>query len=244
MIQGLSVLAVIAARGGSKGLPRKNVLPVGGKPLIAWTIEAARAARHVDRVVLSSDDAEIIAVAKEHDCDVPFVRSAALASDTASSVDVVLDAIERVPGFDIVVLLQPTSPLRSASDIDCTISRLVASGAPCCVTLRPASDHPYWTFRIDATGRLAGFCVPAEALPVRRQDLPPAWCLNGAVYAARTEWFLRTRTFLSGDTVGFEMPAERSIDIDTPADFEFLRSVLEKSDLASGPSFNLSKVVP
>lgn len=226
MIDGLRVLALVAARGGSKGVPGKNVLPVGGKPLIAWTLDAARGSRYVDRLVLSSDDAGIIGVAREHGCDAPFVRDAALATDSASSVDVVLDALERLPEYDVIVLLQPTSPLRSTGDIDATLERLVSTGAPACVTVRPAEEHPYWTFQLGPDGRLSRFAEPAAGLPLRRQDLPAAWCLNGAVYAARIPWFRRERSFLSPATVAQPMPAERSIDIDTPADVDRLRALL------------------
>jgi CMP-N,N'-diacetyllegionaminic acid synthase len=233
VIEGLSVLAIVTARGGSKGVPGKNVLLIDGKPLIAWTIEAARASRYVDRLVLSCDDASIIDIARRQGCEVPFVRDAALATDTATSIDVVLDALIRVPGYDIAVLLQPTSPLRTHEDIDATLERLVRSGAPACVTVRPAEEHPYWTFRLEDDGRLARFAEAPAGMPLRRQELPPAWCLNGAVYAARAEWFRRERTFLSPETVAQPMPAERSLDIDTPADVERLRSLLGNRPNAS-----------
>lgn len=225
MIDGSSVLAIVAARGGSKGLPGKNIMPVAGRPLIQWSIDAARGSRHVDRLILSSDDSAIIEVARNAGCDVPFVRDATLATDEASSMDVVADALGRVPGYEIVVLLQPTSPLRTATDIDGALTRLIESGAPACVSVREADDHPYWTFRVDPAGRLARFAEPDGGMPQRRQDLPQAWCLNGAVYAARTDWFMRTRTFLSAETVGFPMPAERSLDIDTFADIEQFKKI-------------------
>lgn len=234
MIDGLRVLALIPARGGSKGLPGKNILPVGGRPLLAWTIRAARASRYVDRLVLSSDDPAIIAVAEREGCEVPFRRDAALATDEASSVDVVLDAIARLPGHDIVMLLQPTSPLREAADIDATLETLCRRGAEACVTVRPAEEHPYWTFRLDATGRLAPYCTPAGGIPAQRQRLPEAWCLNGAVYAARIPSFLRTKSFLGAHTVAQTMPAERSPDIDTRDDLEQVeRALRERADPSS-----------
>lgn len=231
MIGGRSVLALITARGGSKGVPGKNILPIGGKPLIHWTIDAARASRYIDRLILSSDDATIMAAAAAGGCEVPFRRDASLAGDGASSIDAVVDALERVPGYDIVVLLQPTSPLRSTADIDGVLERLESSGAPACVTVRAAEEHPYWTFYTDEQGCLAHYAQPLAGVPTRRQDLPKAWCLNGAVYAARTEFFLKFRSFLTAQTVCYQMPIERSLDIDTPADVERLISTMHNTGL-------------
>lgn len=227
MISDQRVLAVVTARGGSKGVPGKNILPIGGTTLLRMTIDAARASRHIDRLVLSSDDPAIMQVALNAGCDVPFRRADSLASDVASSTDVVADALERLPGYSIVVLLQPTSPLRTGSDIDAALALLIRSGAPTCASIRAAQEHPYLTFQCDAVGQLVPFARHAEGETLRRQELPPAWCLNGAVYVANVEWFLRERTFLSPQTVGYVMPADRSMDIDTWADIEQLRRVLE-----------------
>lgn len=234
MIDGKSVLAVITARGGSKGVPGKNIMIIGGRPLIQWSIDAARDARYVDRLILSSDDTAIMEVARKGGCDVPFVRDPALATDTASSVDVIADALQRVPGYDVVVLLQPTSPLRTAKDIDGTIALLMDSKAPACVSVREAEEHPYWTFKLGADGRLTRFVEPGGGMPQRRQDLPQAWCLNGAVYAANVEWFLRNRTFLSPETVAFPMPAERSVDVDTFEDIEKVNRLIGNAVRPSG----------
>jgi CMP-N,N'-diacetyllegionaminic acid synthase len=236
VIDNLSVLALIPARGGSKGLPGKNILPVAGRPLLAWTIHAARASRYIDRLVLSSDDSAIIAVAEQEGCEVPFRRDVALATDEVSSVDVVIDAIERLPSHDVVVLLQPTSPLRVAADIDATLETLFRCDADACVTVRPAEEHPYWTFRIADSGHITPYCTPADRIPEQRQQLPMAWCLNGAVYAARIPWFLRTRTFISAQTVGQPMPAERSADIDTNADLELVECLLRERTAATSAS--------
>ncbi|HSV68519.1 MAG TPA: acylneuraminate cytidylyltransferase family protein [Methylibium sp.] len=219
MIAGQNVLALIPARGGSKGLPGKNIAPVAGRPLLAWTVDAARGSRHIDRTVLSSDDEDIIATAAGLGLEVPFRRRAELARDDTPSIDVVLDALDRLPGYGIVVLLQPTSPRRTAADIDAALERMQAAGAPAVVSLRAAEDHPAWTFRLGADGRLLRYVDDAQlAAATRRQDLPPAWCLNGAVYAARVDWLRRTRSFVAEGTVGSEMPAERSLDIDTAED--------------------------
>jgi CMP-N,N'-diacetyllegionaminic acid synthase len=218
VIQGLSVLALITARGGSKGLPGKNLRPVQGRPLIDFTIAAARAAACVDRVVLSTDDDEIARVGQACGCEVPFRRPAALGSDTATSMDVVLHALDQLSHHDIVVLLQPTSPAREAGDIDATVQRLLAAQAPACVSVCAANESPYWMFSLGEHARLKPLLDSPAA--TRRQDLPPVYVLNGAVYAARTDALKRIGSFLGPETVAHVMPRERSIDIDTLDDFE------------------------
>ena len=224
MIGDSRVLALIPARGGSKGLPGKNIRLVGARPLLAWTIDAARAARTVDRVVLSSDDDAIMDAAQAYGCDVPFRRPAELATDTAASIDVVLHALDLLPGYDVVVLLQPTSPLRSAVDIDAACARL-HEGAPSCVSVCAVQQSPYWMYRLDEQHALAPLLATPPGI-TRRQDLPPVYMLNGAVYAARVDWLRRTRGFVTRETVAHVMPAERSIDIDTIDDFEAFRKAV------------------
>jgi len=221
MIGGRKVLAVIPARGGSKGVPRKNLREVAGKPLIAWSIEAVRGCRHVDRLVLSSDDAEIIAVASRWGCEAPFVRPAALAQDDTPGVEPALHAIDMLPGYDLVVLLQPTSPLRSAADIDGCIALMDERGAPACVSVSPAEQSPYWMFALETGDRMRPL-LPVASPAARRQDLPAAFVLNGAVYVADCAWLRQNRTFLADRTIGYVMPAERSLDIDTEFDLEIL----------------------
>lgn len=221
VIEGRSVLAVITARGGSKGLPGKNLRALRGRPLIAWTIEAARQSRVIDRLILSSDDNDIVRVAREFGCEAPFVRSSGLSGDAAASVDVVLDAMDRVPGFDVVVLLQPTSPLRAAADIDGAVTQMTIAGAPACVSVNEAATHPWLVFEEDAAGRLKPYVAPLPGASLRRQDLPQAWVVNGAVYAAEAGWLRRERTFVkAGATILWPMPAVRSIDIDSLEDFQ------------------------
>jgi len=221
VIGGRSVLAVITARGGSKGLPRKNLAPFRGAPLIAWTIRAAQAAPGIDRLILSSDDPEIIETARALGCEAPFRRAPELASDTAASIDVLLDAADRVPGFDIVVLLQPTSPLRTAEDIEATLAAMAEGGAPGAVSVSEAPCHPYLIFGRDAAGRLSPFVEKPAELGWRRQDLPPAYRVNGAVYAADLTLLRASRSLcVAGETAAYEMPVDRSIDIDTLEDLQ------------------------
>ena len=229
MIGNLRVLAVVPARGGSKGVPNKNIRQVAGRPLLAWTLDAAADSRYLDRVVVSSDDPAIIAVTWELGGEAPFVRPAELALDETPGIDPVLHALQQVPGYDLVVLLQPTSPLREAVDIDRCLERLIDSRATACVAVTEAPNHPYWTYRADEAGRLAPFVKVAEDAGLRRQDLPRALTVNGAVYVSRVASLMAQRSFLHEDTVGYEMPAERSLDIDTLEDLAAAeRALLER----------------
>lgn len=217
MIDGKSVLAVIPARGGSKGIPGKNIVDLAGKPLLAWTIEAAKKSRYIDRVILSSDDDEIIAVAKRWGCEVPFKRPARLAQDDTPGVDPVLHALEELSGYDYVVLLQPTSPLRAVEDIDGCIAECDSKGAKCCVSVTEPDKSPYWMFTIGAGGRLVPV-VKTETVAVRRQDLPTVYALNGAVYVADSKWLQKSRSFLTEATVAYPMARKNSVDIDNQID--------------------------
>jgi len=222
------VLAVIPARGGSKGLPGKNILPVQGRPLLAWTADAALAARALDRVVVSSDADAILAAARA--CGVePLRRPAELATDTATTLDVIVHALDACPGHDVVVVLQPTSPLRSAADIDGALERFAATGAPSCVSVCEAEQSPYWMYRLGA-GQALLPVVDGTPQATRRQELPTVYVLNGAVYVADTAWLRTTRAFVAAGTVAHVMPVERSLDIDTAQDFErFAKTVTETS---------------
>ncbi|WP_423607177.1 cytidylyltransferase domain-containing protein [Sphingomonas sp. MS122] len=220
----MAVFALIPARGGSKGIPRKNIREIAGKPLIAWTIQAALAAPGVDAVVVSTEDEEIAAVSREWGADVPFMRPAELAADETPGIDPVLHAIDVLPSYDAVLLLQATSPLRGVADIEGILTLAAQTGAPAVVSVCEPEDHPNWMYRLDAGSRLAPLMPTPEV--TRRQDLPPVYALNGAMYFARTDWLRETRGFLSAETRGYPMPAERSVDIDTPLDWRVAEMLL------------------
>lgn len=224
--KGSRVLALITARGGSKGLPRKNILLAAGKPLVAWTIDAAISAECVERVVLSSDDHEIMDAARSAGCDVPFCRPAHLATDVATSIDVVLHALDQLPGFEYVVLLQPTSPLRTAEDIDAAFGLMIESGAPSCVSVCDVDQSPYWMYKVAAGNKLERLLSGMDRV-TRRQDLPPIYILNGAIYIANIDWLRVNKSFVGVETVAYLMPKERSLDIDTAQDFELFRFRIE-----------------
>jgi N-acylneuraminate cytidylyltransferase len=218
-------LAIIPARGGSKGLPGKNIRPLRGKPLIGWSLDAAWSSRYVSEIVVSSDDPEILSVAQGLGDHVSLVRPAELARDDSSSIDVVLQVLDTLPDYDWVVLLQPTSPLRTAADIDAALEQCWATGAPACVSVSVSVDSPWWMFGINAQGRLHAF-LPPEQRPMRRQDLPELYSLNGAVYVARVDWLRQTRSFLGEETVAAVMPTERAVDIDTLHDFHLAECLM------------------
>ena len=197
--------------------------PLGGKPLIAWTIEAAQHAPALGRVIVSTDDHEIAQVCRDWGADVPFLRPATLAQDDSDHVSVVMHALQWLAENqaihpEYVMLLQPTSPFRSAEDISAAVALARQHEASAVVSVSEARCHPYLAKRITADGSLADFVTTGLAY-LRRQDLPPAYTLNGAIYLNRPESLARDRTFLPPGTIPYIMPPERSLDIDSPWDF-------------------------
>jgi CMP-N,N'-diacetyllegionaminic acid synthase len=222
MLDSRRVLGIIPARGGSKTMPRKNLREVRGKPLIAWAIEQGQKSAYIDRLILSSEDEEIIRVARVHGGDVPFRRPAELAQDSTPGIDPVLHALREIPGYDYVVLLQPTSPLRTAQDIDGCIEMCVRTKSPSCVSITRCRQHPFLMYYAGADGSLRPV-LPEAADFYRRQDYPDVFLLNGAVYAAQTAWLMKNKSFVGEGTLGYEMPPERSADIDSEADLQAAR---------------------
>lgn len=220
------ILGLIPARGGSKEVPRKNIRHVAGKPLLAYTCQAALTAKTLTRVVVSTEDAEIASVAQHYGVDV-LARPLALASDEAPGIAPVLHALEALPGYDYVVLLQPTSPLRLASDIDQAVSLCLKTPAPACVSLVEANENPHWMFWLEANQRLRPVLTEWGNMHARRQDLPTVFVPNGAVYVAQSAWLLNTKSFYSPETLAYVMPRERSLDIDTEADLQTLEFILK-----------------
>lgn len=226
MINGKKILAVIPARGGSKGVPRKNIRNFFGKPLIAWTLEEAKKSKYIDRVIVSSEDDEIINVAKKFGGDVPYIRPKQLATDFSSGIDPVLHAIEEIPEYDYIILLQTTSPLRIVEDIDKCIEKMIRNNVPACVSVSKTEKSPTWMFSLE-NNNLLNPLIKNTNNSARRQDLPEFYNLNGAIYIAEKEWLTAKKTFLTSETIAYIMPQNRSYDIDTENDFiicEFLMS--------------------
>ncbi len=221
-------LAVIPARGGSKRLPRKNVLPLQGKSLIAWTIESALQSKLIDAVCVSSDDDEILAIAEEYNT-LTIKRPDELASDTATTFDAVKHAINSISEqYEYIVLLQPTSPLRTAQHIDESIRLLQQKNADAIVSVCQVEHSPLWSNTLPDDGNMEGF-LTNEALQ-RSQDLPKYYRLNGAIYICRTGKLLDERSFfLSGNMFAYIMDSESSVDIDNQIDFYTAESILNNS---------------
>ncbi len=238
MINNHKILGIIPARGGSKTIARKNVKVLAGRPLIAWTIEAAQKSQYLDRIILSSEDAEIITVAREWGCEVPFVRPVELAQDDTPGIEPVIHAINAIEEkFDYIVLLQPTSPLRTVNDIDDCIRYCIQEDAQVCVSVCEAEKNPYWMHSLNENHRLCPL-IPEGSHIERRQDLPLVYEENGAIYMAQTDFLLKARNFITEETLAYIMPVDRSKDIDDEADF--LYCTLIKSEQGDGSPVHIS----
>lgn len=235
MIQGKKILAVVPARGGSKGVPRKNIRPVADKPLLAWTAEEAIKSEYIDRLILSSDDLQIIDAGKALGLDVPFVRPSRLGLDHVTTEEVVLDILQRLPGYDYVLVLQPTTPLRTVLDIDGCIRLCAEHKGRACITVTECEHTPYWMYRLDAESVATPF-IDSEYLTKRRQEIPSVYMPNGAVFMAETAFFIQNRSFESDRTLAYVMPCNRSLDIDTEDDLIIADMLLRRRLQTQGKS--------
>lgn len=225
------IVAIVTARSGSKGLPSKNVKILCGKPLIAWTIEQAKKSKYVDDVIVSTDDKIIASVSEKFGAEIPFLRPQKLSSGTAKSIDVVLHAMEwlknnaRQP--DLVVMLQPTSPLRSDQDIDRSIELLLEKKAESVVSVCP-SEHPMeWTNVLSKNGSMRSF-LKKDLVNSIRQELPQSYSLNGAVYVSFCDILKEKLSFIHEGTFAYIMPRVRSVDIDDEYDFKLAEFIMKE----------------
>ncbi len=220
----MRVLGLIPARGGSKGVPRKNVRPLGGKPLIGYSIDAALEAKRVDRVLVSTEDEEIASISKSLGAEVPFLRPALLAQDEIPMLPVIVHAIEAViaEGWvpDALCLLQPTFPFRRPEDIDACIEALEAQAADCVISVHrvPAHFNPHWVYFERPDGSLQLSTGESQPIP-RRQELPAAFHRSGAVYVSRVETITEQGSLYGDRLFGYETGSESSCNIDTMDDW-------------------------
>jgi CMP-N,N'-diacetyllegionaminic acid synthase len=227
MLNQYHVTALIPARGGSKRLPGKNIKILGGKPLIAWTIETAKASKYIDKIVVSTDDIEIKQISEKFGAEVPFIRPDYLSHDTATSFDVVKHAIEFLgvgqPNH-LIVLLQPTSPLRTIAELDQSLEFFIKKAADGVVSVSETEHSPLWSNILPENLSMANF-IRAEVQGKRSQDLPKFYRLNGSIYIYKTETLLeKGQLFYDENIYGFETPQETSIDIDTELDYQIAES--------------------
>lgn len=228
----MNIVCVIGARGGSKGLPGKNVRPLLGKPLIAWSIEQARACPEISKVVVSTDSDVIAGVAREHGADVPFMRPPSLASDAAGKWSVwqhALEACERHYGepVDVYVDLDCTSPLREVDDIRRAIAQYQAAGVDAVFSVCDARKNPYFNM-LEVEGGCQRICKPLPAPILRRQDAPRVLEHVASIYVLSPEYLRRGTGLLSGCTQGYDIGQEKSLDIDSEFDLELVTFLLRK----------------
>jgi CMP-N,N'-diacetyllegionaminic acid synthase len=225
------VLAVIPARGGSKRLPNKNILDLAGKPLIAWTIEAAKKSKYIDTLIVSTDSQKIAKVCEKYGAKVPFMRPKELATDTANSIDVILHAIDFYKklglNYEYIILLQPTSPLRTAEDIDDAFESF-GEDTKAVVSVCETEHPPLWSNTLPEDLSMKDF-IRLKIKNKRSQDLPTYYRLNGAIYIADVEYMKINNGFIGEKTKAFIMPQERSVDIDSMVDFYFTEYLIKKN---------------
>lgn len=233
------ILGLIPAKSRSLRLPRKNVLDLGGRPLIAWAAEAARASGILSRLIISTDDEEVAGIARHHAIDVPFLRPTELARDPAGVVEVALHAVESLAAggetYDTLVILLPTCPFRTAEDISEAYRLFHALGRPCLMSVSEFDHTPFAAMERDDQGRLRPLFP--ELLRKRSQQMPRAYRPNGAIHVLDILAFKREQTYFFEPLVGYVMPRERSIDIDTALDLQFARTLLAAGGV--GPGSNL-----
>lgn len=231
MFKRYKVLCIIPARGGSKGLPRKNIKPLAGKPLIAYTIEQAKQSRYIDRLIVSTDDKEIANVAMRCGAEVPFIRPARLALDHVDKIDVILHAIDRLEKkekskYDILVCLHVTAPLRKTADIDNCIKLLIKSKADNVFSVTEANRNPYFNM-VEITPRGTVRLVKKGNF-TSRQAAPKVYDLNASIYVWWNDVLKKKKKLITTKTRIYVMPRERSFDIDDELDFR-ITEFLEKS---------------
>ncbi|MEH7503782.1 acylneuraminate cytidylyltransferase family protein [Neobacillus drentensis] len=225
MYKGKTFLVIIPARGGSKGIPNKNIIDVEGKPLIKYTIDAAIESKYVDRIVVSTDSEVIAKVSVESGAEVPFLRPAALSTDSAKTIDALIHAVntlkEQGSTYDYLVLLQPTQPLRQSYHIDEAIEKIVEIGTDSLVSLSPVHEHPILMRTINKQGMVSNLLKTSST--VRRQDFPDYYKVNGSIYINKINEKFDENLSLNDNKLSYIMEEKYDIDIDEPFDLEVFK---------------------
>lgn len=224
------IIGVITARGGSKGIPGKNIAMVAGKPLIAWTIEEAVKSKSLDRVIVSTDSREIADISIKYGAEAPFLRPSEIAGDASPHVLAVEHAVkwlEENENYkpDYVMLLQPTAPLRIAEDIDGAIKTALEKDADSVISVSEMASHPYYSRKINSDGMIEDMFISRKDF-LFRQRLPDAYTENGAIYLLKTEVLFREHNLMPEKIHAYIMPEERTLDIDTPWNLKLAELVL------------------
>lgn len=211
-------------------MPRKNIIPLLGKPLIAWTIEQAKESRYIDKVIVSTDDREIAEVSKKYGAEIPFLRPKELAEDDSKVIDAILLVIEWIEKndmyYDLIVLLQPTTPLRTSEDIDNSIELLFSKKAQAIVSVCEVEHHPHLANTLPEDGSMENF-LSFELANKNRQQLPVFYRLNGAIYLAYLDYLMAKKGFFGEGTYAYLMQRRKSIDIDNDIDLKFTEFLLK-----------------
>lgn len=230
MFMDKTFMVVIPARGGSKGIPHKNIVDFYGKPLIVYTIEAAKQSKYIDKIIVSTDDIEIKNVSLKYGAEVPYLRPKQISGDSSKSIEVILHTIDYLKNngksYDYVVLLQPTSPLRTHIDIDTAIEKIISESAISLVSVCEVSENPV-LMRVITEDKLLPI-IKFEGDNLRRQELPVFYKFNGAIYVNSTEMLLNEKQFVNEDTIPFIMEKEKSIDIDNEFDLKCAEIILKQ----------------
>ncbi|MDY0129034.1 MAG: acylneuraminate cytidylyltransferase family protein [Methanosarcina vacuolata] len=225
------IIAIIPARGGSKGVPQKNIRNLAEKPLIAYSIEAGTASKYIDMVAVSTEDQEITTISEKYGAEV-VKRPDSLAQDDSPTIDAVFHVIESLniqnEKLTIVVLLQPTSPLRNSQDIDSAIKLFLINDCDSVISVSEYQHSPYWAYKID--DKYLKPLFDNNYLKMRRQDLPKSYMPNGAIYISTVGFLQECKSFNSSRTLPYMMPAIRSVDIDTEFDFILAESIITMSN--------------
>lgn len=231
MYNGKTFLAIIPARGGSKRLPNKNILPLAGKPMLLWTVESAIQSKYLDEIILSTDSDDIIKVVENYKIKT-IKRPIELASDTAKTVDVVKHVIENIDKkYDFIVLLQPTSPLRTSNHIDEAIEQLIKLNADAIISVTEVDHSPLWCNILPESLSMENF-ISEDIKHKRSQDLPKFYRLNGAIYICKTKKLIEENTFfLKKNVYAYIMDKKSSIDIDEELDFKLAEIILKEKFL-------------